>query len=300
MRASVTLTALLALGLLAPAGRAADRRAPPVTGGNYKVEVIKDIAYYEGKDADKVKHKLDLYLPKGKKDFPVFFFVHGGAWVMGDRKDCGPGGRLFARNGIGTVIISYRLSPQVKHPAHIQDVAKAFAWTHKHIKEYGGRPDQIFISGHSAGGHLVALLATDESYLKSEGLTLAAIKGAIPLSGVYRIRPGDNLTKEVFGDAKACKQASPLEHVKGKHPPFLIAYGDDDFRTCDVMSEQLGKALKDCKGEAAVLKVPDRNHLTIVLKAAAGEDDPLTQAVLKFIARHSGLKLTAKKASAEK
>jgi acetyl esterase/lipase len=293
------LLALLALGFLAPAGRAEDKPAPPVTGGNYKVEVIKDIAYYEGKDADKAKHKLDLYLPKGKKDFPVFFFVHGGAWRMGDRKLYGAGGRLFARNGIGTVVISYRLSPQVKHPAHTQDVARAFAWTHKHIKEYGGRPDQIFVSGHSAGGHLVALLATDETYLKAEGLTLAAIKGAIPLSGVYRIRPGGAMI-QVFGDAKACKQASPLEHVKGKHPPFLIAYGDKDFRTCDVMSEQLGKALRDCKGEAAVLKVPDRDHLTIVIKAAAGEDDPLTQAVLKFIARHSGLKLTAKEVKAEK
>src|SRR5262249_5248660 len=147
-------------------------------------------SYYDGEDADKNKHKLDLYLPKGKKDFPIMFFVHGGAWVSGDRNYFGiysSIGQAFARNGIGAVVISYRPSPKVQHPEHIKDVARAFAWTHKNIGKHGGNPDAILLCGHSAGGHLVALLATDEGYLRSEGLTLKAIKGAIPMSGVYLI-----------------------------------------------------------------------------------------------------------------
>jgi acetyl esterase/lipase len=75
----------------------------------------------------------------------------------------------------------------VKHPEHVRDVARAFAWAHVHIGHYGGDPGQLFLLGHSAGGHLVALLATDERYLAAEGRTTQDIMGVIAVSGVYRI-----------------------------------------------------------------------------------------------------------------
>src|SRR5689334_510250 len=87
----------------------------------YEVVVEKNVAYKD-KDADKVRHKLDLYLPKDAKDYPVFFFIHGGAWRFGSKDGMGRHGRMFARRGIGFVAINYRLSPKVKHPEHIKDV----------------------------------------------------------------------------------------------------------------------------------------------------------------------------------
>src|SRR5206468_3096567 len=114
------------------------------------------------------KHRLDLYLPEGKSDAPVLFFVHGGGWTVGDKNLFGIAARLgktLARRGIGLVSINYRLSPKVKHPEHIRDVARAFAWTHQNIGTYGGCKEEIFLCGHSAGGHLVALLSTDTQYL---------------------------------------------------------------------------------------------------------------------------------------
>src|SRR5262249_60177131 len=114
----------------------------------------------------------------------VIFSGQGGAWPAGAAKRYPPVGRLLAKNGIGAVIISYRLTPQVKHPGHIEDVARAFAWTHANIGKHGGRADQIFVAGHSAGGHLAALLATNERYLKPHDLTPKAIKGPIPMSRV--------------------------------------------------------------------------------------------------------------------
>src|SRR5207237_10002694 len=155
-------------------------------------------------------HKLDLYLPKDHKDFPVLLFVHGGAWTSGNKNLYGPLGQRFASNGIGTVIINYRLSPAVQHPAHAQDVAKAFAWTHKNIGKHGGRADRIFLSGHSAGGHLVALLATDETYLKAHKLAISDIKGVLPLSGVYTILPSKLSERAFSKDLEACKDASPM------------------------------------------------------------------------------------------
>jgi acetyl esterase/lipase len=288
MRGSLTLLIAGAL-LAAPPGAArADAKGQVKSGGNHQVKVVRDVAYSDAKDADAVRHKLDLYLPADAKGFPVLFFVHGGGWTKGSNKGFGKIGNLFARNGIGFVATNYRLSPQVTHPAHVQDVAKAFAWTHKHIGEYGGRPDQIFISGHSAGGHLVALLATDPSYLKAEGLSLADIKGAIPVSGVFTVRAG-----QVFGsDAEAARKASPQAHAKGKHPPFLIIYADNDIKGLDRMAEAFSKALQESGNTASTLMVKDRNHGSVMMNTA-NQADPATQAMLAFIARYSDLKLTA-------
>lgn len=284
-------SALLAFAALLPAARADDGAGVKIrTGGSYDVDTVRALAYVDGQDADPVRHKLDLYLPKGRKDYPVLFFVHGGAWRFGSKESYGPLGRTFAKNGIGVVVINYRLSPKVKHPAHIEDVAKAFAWTHRNIGKYGGRADQIFVSGHSAGGHLVALLCTDPSHLGREQLTVQAVKGMIPMSGVYTIPAG--LLKEAFGtDEKVCTAASPLTHVKGDHPPALILYADKDYPFLDVMGEQFCKKLKGCRCEASSLKVNNRTHITIIVQVAS-EADPATQAMLEFIARHSGLKLT--------
>ena len=176
-----------------------------------EVTVVNDIAYYEGADADTKKHKLDIYTPKGLKDFPVVFFIHGGTWSSGDRKMYGNMGQMFASQGIGVVVISYRLSPAVTHPAHIEDVARAFAWTHANIAKYGGRADRIFVAGHSAGGHLTSLLAANPEYLKKHNLSSKNIRGIIPISGVYDI-PAGMFPKIFPGTADALKPASPVKH----------------------------------------------------------------------------------------
>ena len=195
----------------------------------YEVRTIKDIAYSDGDDADAAKHKLDLYLPKDAKDYPVMVFIHGGAWRHGDKDDFSFGafgvysdfGSFYARRGVAVAVINYRLSPAVKHPEHVKDAARALAWVHKHIGDYGGRADRMFVAGHSAGGHLAALLATDDQWLKAEGLTSAAIKGVICLSGVFNVP--DDILPDVFGDdAEAHRQASPIRHVHAGMPPFLL------------------------------------------------------------------------------
>ena len=290
------LMASLVMGTLASAtmmaresGRRAIKRA-----GDYEVRVVRDLAYYDGEDADPKKHRLALYLPRGKTGFPVLLFVHGGGWRNGDKKYLfdvyGRIGRAFARNGIGTVVTNYRLSPKVKHPAHVQDVAKAFAWTKRHIAEYGGRADQIFLCGHSAGGHLVALLATDPRYLKAEKLSLGDICGVVAVSGVYRIPPG-RLFRSAFGeDAKGRRDASPIQHVHGHHPPFLILYAERDFPTCDRVSREFCAALQKVGCSAKCNEIADRDHITIITWFSRESDDAF-QAALQFIADRAGLQL---------
>jgi arylformamidase len=264
-------------------GNAGDKAKPEPGAG---VEVIKDVAYSRAKDADPQRHKLDLYLPRGKKGFPVLVFVHGGGWTKGDRKSFARQGQTFARAGVGVASVGYRLSPGVTHPAHVQDVAKAFAFVHQHIADHGGRPDQMFISGHSAGGHLAALLATDESYLKAEKLSLKDVRGAMPISGVYRIPPGK--IEKAFGtDPAGSAQASPITHVKAGDPPFLILYADNDLKGMEKGAEAFCAAMKKAGNEATCMRVADRDHGSIMGKAA-NPDDPVTQAMLKFIKKHTG------------
>jgi acetyl esterase/lipase len=293
MKTAACVSSLVVLGLLALTVRAVDNaKTPAHSPARFEVESHKNIAYYDGKDADPVRHKLDLYLPKGHKGFPAVLFVHGGAWKSGDKNRYGKLGDVLCANGVGVVVTNYRLTPNVQHPAHIQDVAKAFAWTCRNIGTYGGRADQVFVMGHSAGGHLAALLATDESYLKAENLSMGSIRGAIPISGVYRIAPG-RLAGAFGADPEVLKKASPLSHVNGNHPPFLILYADKDFKTCDVMSQAMFQALQEHKVEASLVEIKDRDHISII-RNIANEGDPATQTILKFIAKHTDLKLTAK------
>ena len=284
-------------GLLCPILMQAAARADDAPQKSFEVEKHANLVYCDGKDTDADRHKLDLYLPKGQKDFPVLMFVHGGSWKSGNKSLYAPLGTLFAKNGIGVAVINYRLSGKdraVKHPDHIQDVAAAFAWVHGNIGKYGGKNDRLFVSGHSAGGHLVSLLATDESYLKEHKLGLDSIRGVMSLSGVYEIFSFPPFI-EVFGkDTDICKAASPINHVKAKDPPFLICYADKDFPTIDTLSERFGKKLADSKCEQTVLKIEGRTHITIIVQLSLSADDPCTSAMLDFIAKHSEWKRSGK------
>jgi acetyl esterase/lipase len=241
----VPLVAVLAG--LTPAVHAAERIAAPRTEAEDAEPGIQeslDVRYCDGDDP---KQTLDVFSPLNARDRPVIFFVHGGGWIIGDKDMFGiyrRVGRFFARHGYVAVMVNYRLSPKVKHPEHIRDVARAFAWTCKHISAYGGEADQIVLAGHSAGAHLVSLLATDARYLQDPELKLrdkdrAAVRGVISVSGVYRIPDSDEFV-EMVGEmasslmsmggtvAVATSALMPSLIRSGKDlNPFRMVFGDD-------------------------------------------------------------------------
>jgi len=268
----------------ADVGKGAEEPAAYQPSGRFRVKVVKDIAYYDGPDTHPKKHKLDLFLPEGKKAFPVLMFIHGGGWRGGDKDHWfgmyGKLGRTFAQEGIGTAVISYRLSPQVIHPEHVRDCARAFAWLHKHIGEYGGRNDRIFVTGQSAGGHLTALLLTNEKFLHEHGLSAANIAGAIPISGVYRVNR--NLFRAFGEDPGNWADACPITHARGGLPPFLILLGDGDFRGADVMAKGFARALESHGNRVALKIIPDRTHISIITKVGT-KGDQTTGEMLRFI-----------------
>jgi acetyl esterase/lipase len=241
------------------------------------VEVRTDIVYTEGSPADEGKHKLNLYLPKDQKNFPMFVFLHGGSWRTGDRAIYGALGNRFAKTGIGVAIPSYRLMPAHPHPAQIEDAAAAFAWVYRHASEFGGDPKRIYVVGHSAGGHLAALLALDDTYLKKLDVPITAIHGVASLSGVYDVSrlPG-------FVSEKDAPDPSPLDHVHAKAPPFLLTYCQWDYLGLPKQAREFAAALKKEFVATQLLYIPAESHITEIIHVVE-DGDPIARALLNFV-----------------
>jgi acetyl esterase/lipase len=301
------------MGLIAvlSAASSADAAGP---AKRFKVQASCDITYYDvHNDADAGRHRLDVYCPKAKGRYPVLFFLHGGAWVTGSKDDVfglygyGTIARCLAERGLVVVLPNYRLSPGVRHPEHIKDVARAFAWACKNVRKYGGDPRQIFVGGHSAGGHLAALLATDDTYLKRVGRSRQDIRGVICVSGIYRV---DDLELKLsfadplgylkgdldvrpfavaFGsDPKVARQASPLTHVRRGLPPFLVLSAGFDYPPLKPMAREFAAALKKNGCDVRKQEVPWRTHETLLFDIPHFSVDPAAaDAILDFIDRHT-------------
>jgi acetyl esterase/lipase len=197
------------------------------------------------------RHKLDILnrrsvIPEGA---PVLIYVHGGAWVIGDKREQGiPLMHELVQRGWVCVSINYRLSPRATWPAHIVDCKKAVSWVRDHIAEYGGDPECIAISGGSAGGHLAALVAlTPGSPEWQPGFEEAdtSVDACLPFYGVYDMRSDPDLMgtygrgllkllerrvmKASYADDPSLfESASPDRRITASAPPFFVAHGSND------------------------------------------------------------------------
>lgn len=250
----------------------------PAAALSSSVTVTRNVTYVEGKPEDAGKHKLDIYIPAGKTNAPVLMFLHGGYWRQGDRAEYTFLGNHFAKEGYVVVIPSYRLMPANPHPAQIEDVAAAFAWTYRYISKYGGDAKNIIVAGHSAGGHLASLLALDPQWLKRVQLPPDAVRAVVSISGVY-----DVSRLQIFGDEASRTAASPLTRVRGDAPPFLIAYCQWDYFGLPAQARHMDAELRKAFVRSRLVYVPRENHISEILDLA-NDNDPLTSAMLKFMA----------------
>lgn len=248
--------------------------------GDAAPQVIRDIPYWTGEDRHPTKHLLDLYLPGESRNFPVLFFIHGGAWMHGDKNFLGiysSLGKAFAAKGIGVVVANYRLSPAVRHPEHSRDVARALAWTQKNIASRGGDPSAITLCGHSAGGHLVSLVACSGELQKECGVDPTRIRAVAPISGVYDIPKG--FLPGVFG-AAAGGPASPARLARAGLPPFLILYGQHDLKYCGkATSDEFCKILGNNGNQAMALELAGADHMFALLQSFQ-DGKPAMRAIL--------------------
>jgi acetyl esterase/lipase len=263
--------------------------ATPVLAETYSVRVVRDVPYLQGANYADDRDKLDLYLPEGRPNAPVIVSYYGNQLMGGDKSEDAYIGRRFATAGFATAVVNYRLSPAVSHPAHIQDAAASFAWVKRHITEYGGDPDRVFVIGYSAGGYLAALLATDARYLAAHQLSPRDIRGAVPVSAFYYVEGrgvAPDRDKSVWGtDHSVWVDASPAHHLQAGAPPMLILYAERDEDWRRQQNVEAAAAMKAAGQQTVeIAMIADRNHATIWSRVA-GDDDPTAEHIIRFASR---------------
>ena len=261
-------------------------------------EVRRDIPYAS---PARERQVLDVYTPTQAKSQPVVFWIHGGGWQAGDKSDVQIKPRAFTDKGFVFVSTNYRLLPHVEMGTIVRDVAKSIRWVHDHIAEYGGDSQRVLIMGHSAGAQLAALVCTDDRYLKAEGLSLAIVKGCVPVDGdTYdvpaiietaetrrRVHGQPRATyghREKFGDDPAKhRDFSAVTHVTGDKgiPPFLIMHVAEHPDT-GAQAQRLAGVLKAAAVPVRVFGARESTHNKI--NADLGlPDDPGTKALFEFV-----------------
>jgi acetyl esterase/lipase len=255
----------------------------------FAVRVVRNLRYLERAQYADGKDTLDLYVPEGRRNAPVIVWYYGNLLMGGDKSEEESIGRRFAAAGLLTAVVNYRLSPDVSHPAHVQDAAASFAWVKGHIAEYGGDASRVYASGYSAGGYLVALLATDARYLAAHKLSPRDISGVVPVSAFYWVeRRGvaPDRDMSVWGTDRAVWiDASPAHHLSGDAPPMLILYADRDEDWRRDQNVEAAAAMKEAghtRVEMAMIR--DRNHATIRSRLGSEGDDTAEQ-IIRFVSR---------------
>ncbi|AQG79587.1 alpha/beta hydrolase [Spirosoma montaniterrae] len=239
---------------------------------------IKNISYLTTTTPDTAaeRHLLDVYTPRKKSEAlrPVVVFIHGGNWTSGKKDIYWFIGRRLAKQGVVAVVINYRLSPAVQVPAMANDCARAVQWTTQHIAEYGGDPSRIYVMGHSAGGGLAALLATDDKLFTDIGVGKNPVKGAIlnDPAGInmydYLLKmeyPNDKQYLTSFGrNPEGWRDASPLYKVRPGLPPMLLYTGERTYPSIIAGTKALQEKLQAVGVQSQYRIIPRKKHVPMV------------------------------------
>lgn len=168
---------------------------------------------------------LDVYYPKDSANFATVVWFHGGG-ITGGNKEIP---EALKDKGIAVIGVNYRLSPKISAPKYIEDAAASISWVFNNINSFGGDSTLIFISGHSAGGYLAAMVGLDKTWLLKHDIDANNIAGIIPFSGQmithFTIRNETNISSS----KPIIDNFAPLYHVRDDAPPLLLITGDREL-----------------------------------------------------------------------
>lgn len=234
--------------------------------------------------------RLDVYAPTGAAAGlrPVIVFFYGGSWNSGSKDGYGFVGRALAARGFVVAIPDYRLVPEVRFPAFVEDGAAAVRWVRANIALFGGDPDRIVLAGHSAGAYNAAMLALDPAWL---GPDRAAVKGLAALAGPYDFLPLDTkVTKAAFAGIEDLAATQPIRLASIDDPPALLLAGGEDELVIPSQSTGLAIALVEAGADAEVRVYPDVGHVGLVTALATPfrDEAPVLDDMATFVARVTG------------
>jgi arylformamidase len=239
-----------------------------------ELPVRLDVAY-----GSKPGEMLDVFQASGSSPAPIQVFIHGGYWQWLDKADFSFVARAFQPAGIAVVVINYALIPSVSMDELVRQCRAAVAWTYRHAADFGGDPHRIHVSGHSAGGHLVAMLmATD---WKAFGVPADVIKSGAGLSGLYDLEPIRlcYLNDVMKLSPAVARRNSPVHLTPPRSGRLLLAVGGDEgpeyHRQTDDLAAAWGKRGLAC----TVMDLPGVNHFSIIAQLEDPKSE-LSRAIL--------------------
>ena len=213
------------------------------------------------------RQQLDVWTPGRPQPgagLPVVIFLYGGGWVAGSRQDYGFAGSAFAGQGFVTVVADYRLVPEVRFPAFVQDSALAVRWVRDHIAEFGGDPRRITLAGHSAGAYNAAMLALDGHFLTDAGVDPRTIRAAALLAGPYDFYPfTEPRGRDALGAWPRPAETQPIHFARADAPPLFLAAGTADSVVRPRNSIALAARLNAVGAPVELKLYPGRSHVDL-------------------------------------
>lgn len=213
------------------------------------------------------RQTLDVYTPaNAESGLPVAVFFYGGSWDTGRRSDYRWVGQALAAQGFVAIVADYRLYPDVRFPAFLEDCALAVRWAADNAAAYGGDPTRIVLTGHSAGAYNALMVGLDARYLAAAGVDPRVIKGLGGLAGPYDFLPLDGpITRRTFGEAPDLSATQPVTYAGPASPPTFLATGDADTTVYPRNTVHLAQALRAAGVAVEEQHYPGLDHADIVL-----------------------------------
>lgn len=224
--------------------------------------IIKELTYDQH-----TLNRLDLYLPaKPKQNAATVIFYYGGCWggcETLDKTNYQFVAQALTAKGYRVVIPDYRHHPEVKFDGMMRDIAQSVIWTHQHIADFGGDPEQIFLMGHSAGAHLAAMLTLNEHYLPTE--IHKSLKGFIGLAGPYDFLPFTEAYQPIiFGPPEKYAASQPINYVDGNEAPLMLLFGRNDQAVKPSNVASLKAHVQKARGCVETHEYQDLDHIELL------------------------------------
>jgi arylformamidase len=224
------------------------------------LKVERDLAY--GPSADEV---LDFF-PAAAKGAPVHVFLHGGYWRLLGKDDSAFAAPCFVHAGASFVALNYALAPKASLDEIVRQCRAAVAWLYRNVRDLGGDPERIFVSGSSAGGHLVGMLLAD-GWQAGLGLPHDVVKGGCAVSGIFDLEPllRCAINETLRLDAAMARRNSPLRLTPRRGARVVVAWGEVETQEWKRQNKEYASCWENCGGNCETLEIAGRNHYDVIL-----------------------------------
>ncbi len=235
----------------------------------------KDILYTsKALDLELPKKELNVYAPKFAENLPVLVFFYGGSWERGKKETYGFFGRRLARRDMVVVIADYPLSPDYQIQEMEKSAAEAILWTKYNIQEYGGDPNKIVASGHSAGAHLASLVTMKNEIWDSLGVenpisgAILNDPGGVDMKWFFEATKesgeGDKYYKTFTEDPQVWEDFSTIYNLDGDEPPILVMKGERTYPGIDYTVDRFMEKADSLNANVEVSLYKKKKHIPMI------------------------------------